>query len=204
MATTELRVSSGRQFKRFIVYSFFAWITPLFILIILAFAEYTDIFPSPYRPGFASSPCWFKKRRSLLVFFATPLFTVMLANVIFFISSSRMIVVTTQTSLKQQSKSQRRNFKLYLRLALLMGLTWVIGLIAGCIDAPFLWYLFVLLNSLQGLFIFIAFSCSSKVLSYLKNKFKITSRPKEFKSSSNSGTSGTALHTKPTTLTVHS
>lgn len=202
MATTELRVSSGRQMKRFLIYSFFTWMTPLFILTLLAFAQYTSLFSPPYRPGFSSPPCWFKQRRSLLVFFATPLFTIMLANVILFIASTRMIVMTGQTSIKQQSKLQRRNFKLYLRLALLMGLTWIVGLLAGYTDITFLFYAFVVLNTLQGLFIFIAFSCSSKVLGYLENKFKLTSRPGEFKSSSNSASSGSAFSTKPTTLMI--
>lgn len=205
MATTELRVSTGKQMKRFVIYSFFAWITPLFILIILAFAEYTDLFPMVYRPSFSTHPCWFKSRRALMVFFATPLFGIMLANFILFISSSRMIVMTTQTSsIKQQSKTQRRNFKLYLRLALLMGLTWVIGFIAGSSDMPILWYLFVVLNTLQGLFIFIGFTCSSKVVTYLKNKFKISSRPKDFKSSSQTASSGSAYNTKPTNLVTNS
>lgn len=202
MATTELRVASGRQTKRFLAYSFFTWITPLFILAVLAFAHYTSLFSPPYRPGFSGPPCWFKQRRSLLVFFATPLFAIMLANVVLFVASARMIVMTGQTSVKRQSTLQRRNFKLYLRLALLMGLTWTVGLVAGYTDAAFLFYAFVVLNTLQGLFIFVAFSCSSKVLGYLKNKFKLTSRPGEFKSSSNSASSGSAFSTKPTSLMI--
>lgn len=203
MATTELRVSSGKQIKRFVAYSFFTWVTPLFILMILALAQYTDKFPPAYRPGFMRAPCWFKQRRSLLVFFATPLFAIMLANVILFIASARMIVMTGNTSIvSQQSKLQRRNFKLYLRLALLMGFTWVVGLVAGYADWPFLFYVFVILNTLQGLFIFLAFSCSSKVRGYLKNKFKLTSRTKEFKSSSASASSASAFSTKPTTLMI--
>ena len=202
MATTELRVSSGRQMKRFLVYTFFTWTTPLFLLTLLAFAQYTSLFSPPYRPGFSTPPCWFKQRRSLLVFFAAPLFAIMMANVLLFVASARMIVMTSNTSIKQQSKPQRRNFKLYLRLALLMGLTWTVGLVAGYTDFTFLFYAFVVLNTLQGLFIFIAFTCSSKVLGYLENKFKLSSRPREFKSSSNSATSGSAFSTKPTTLII--
>ncbi|XP_035215885.1 uncharacterized protein LOC118189402 [Stegodyphus dumicola] len=200
MATTELRVSSGKQIVRFIVYTFFTWVTPLFIVILLAFAEYTDVVPLLYRPGFAKPRCWFKRKRALLVFFATPLIAIMLINILLFISSARMILMTTQSSIKQQNQSQRRNFKLYLRLALLMGLTWVVGLVAGYADISFLWYLFVILNTLQGLFIFIAFSCSTKVLNYIKEKFKMQSEPREYKSSSHSASTGSGCHTNSTNL----
>ncbi|XP_054711013.1 uncharacterized protein LOC129220609 [Uloborus diversus] len=196
MATTELRVSGGRQMRRFAAYTFFTWVTPLFVMILIAFAEYTDAFPLSYRPGFAKPRCWFKRRRALLVFFATPLIAIMLANLLLFLHSARMILMTTQTTIKQQSQSQKRNFKLYLRLALLMGLTWVVGLVAGYADIAALWYVFVVLNTLQGLFIFVAFSCTTKVLNHLRDKLKSKCKPREFKS----GSSGSACNTSSITV----
>ena len=45
-----------------------------------------------------------------------------------------------------------------------MGLTWITGLAAGFVDLEPVWYVFVGLNTLQGLFIFVAFTCNKKVL----------------------------------------
>ena len=50
------------------------------------------------------------------------------------------------------------------RLAVIMGLTWITGLAAGFVDLEPVWYVFVGLNTLQGLFIFVAFTCNKKVL----------------------------------------
>lgn len=57
-----------------------------------------------------------------------------------------------------------QDYKLYARLSTIMGLTWLTGLLASLVDAQPLWYLFVVLNSLQGLFIFIAFGCKRSKL----------------------------------------
>ncbi|CAL1291307.1 unnamed protein product [Larinioides sclopetarius] len=200
MATTELRVSSGKQLQRFVIYSLFSWGMPLSLTGILALAEFTDSFPVIYRPGFASPNCWFLKRRSLATFFFGPLVAIMLMNVILFFSSSRMILMTTQSSVKQQSQAQRRNFKLYLRLALLMGLTWIVGVVASYADVQLLWYLFCALNTFQGVFICIAFTFSSKVLKYLRDRLRKKSKPGEFRSTTHSASSGSGCLTNSTRL----
>ena len=43
----------------------------------------------------------------------------------------------------------RISYHLYLRLALLMGLTWLAGLVAGVLDLEPVWYVFLVLNTLQ-------------------------------------------------------
>lgn len=62
------------------------------------------------------------------------------------------------------------SFRLYVRLALLMGISWVLGIVAGYIDIPELWIVFIFFNTLQGLFIFVAFTCSSKTRRVLRTK----------------------------------
>ena len=55
------------------------------------------------------------------------------------------------------------NLRLYSRLAVIMGLSWVVGLAAGWLDFPPMWYAFVVLNTLQGVFIFASFTLAEKV-----------------------------------------
>ncbi|GFU45909.1 g-protein coupled receptor Mth2 [Nephila pilipes] len=174
IATTELRVSGGKQIKRFLAYSLFTWFAPLLLVCILVVAEYTSLFPLQYRPDFAEPHCWFKRGPSHLVFFAGPLFLIMVLNIVFFVCSSRIILITTHTSAKHQN--QARNFKMYLRLALIMGLTWIIGAIAAYCNIQILWYILNILNTLHGLFIFIFFTCSTKVRKYLKGKLNSSQR----------------------------
>ena len=58
---------------------------------------------------------------------------------------------------------RRVGFLLYIKLSTLMGLTWAFGLVASILDMPSLWYPFIILNSLQGIFIFVFFDLKWKV-----------------------------------------
>ncbi|KAK6637740.1 hypothetical protein RUM44_008162 [Polyplax serrata] len=170
IATFELRVSSGKQWKKFIAYSIWSWTAPL-ILMITAIA--IDMAPSGgvdiyVRPFFGVHSCWFGHRQALLIFFAAPFAAIMIANIGFFASSAHMIFSTTSTTRYTASGSTQRDFRLYIRLALVMGLTWLTGLFAGYLDIDALWYAFIALNTLQGLFIFLAFTCNDKVIRTVK------------------------------------
>lgn len=50
-----------------------------------------------------------------------------------------------------------QNARLYLRLSLIIGLTWTTGFIAIIVEVEFAWIIFIVLNCLQGLFIFTSF-----------------------------------------------
>jgi hypothetical protein len=141
------------------------WLLPALVVLAAVLVENAPVgsVPEAIRPAFAARPgiCWFTSRRSLLLFFAAPVSLVMLLNAVFFTSSALMIHTSSVT---------RTDFRLYLRLAVLMGVTWSVGLLAGFLDTPALWVIFVVLNSLQGLFIFLAFTCTRSVLKEVKDK----------------------------------
>lgn len=62
-----------------------------------------------------------------------------------------------------------KDYRLYCRLSTITGITWLVGLLASLVDhSDLLWYLFVVLNTLQGLFIFIAFGCKRSKLANLQ------------------------------------
>ncbi|KAG8277915.1 uncharacterized protein LOC124367750 [Homalodisca vitripennis] len=166
LATAELRVSAGKQWRKFTIYSMWSWLAPGIIVLSAFLIEKApeNSIPSEYRPDFAINSCWFGQRRALLLYFAVPLGVIMVLNTIFFGSSAHMIYSTTSTTKYTASAGTQRDFRLYIRLALVMGLTWVVGLIAGTLDNEGLWYAFIALNTLQGLFIFLAFTCTDKVI----------------------------------------
>ncbi|XP_049853010.1 uncharacterized protein LOC126334620 [Schistocerca gregaria] len=166
LATSELRVSSGKQWRKFAAYSAFCWAAPMLSVVVALAADAAPEggWPDELRPAFGVYTCWFGHRHALLVFFALPLAVVMVCNVAFFVSSARIIFATTSTTrFTSSGGGARRDFRLYVRLAIVMGLTWSVGLLAGYLDQEGLWYAFVALNTLQGLFIFLAFTCTEKV-----------------------------------------
>ncbi|XP_032791587.2 uncharacterized protein LOC116928587 isoform X2 [Daphnia magna] len=177
LATVQLRCSSsGQQWGKFILYSMYAWLLPALIVAAAVVVEYvdTDIFswmPTEYRPFFGRNVCWFGQRKAILIYFAAPLAVILSINLLLFINSAHMIRSTTAKSPTSSNQaSSRKQLGLYVRLALIMGLSWLAGLIAGAADFMPLWYVFVALCSLQGVFILLAYTCNPKVARSIRNR----------------------------------
>ena len=60
-----------------------------------------------------------------------------------------------------------------IQIASLMGFTWIFGYIAAFTDVEALWYIYIILNSLQGVFIFISFICNRQVGLLWSKKLKL-------------------------------
>jgi len=175
LATTQLRLSTGPQWGKFLVCCLVGWGMPAVLVLTAALIDRLQIqdIPDNYKPGFDHSQvglCWFSNRTALLVYFVGPFTAIMLLNVVFFVSSACMVYESSRSTATITTTGPRISFHLYLRLALLMGLTWLAGLLAGGLDLEPVWYVFLVLNTLQGLFILLFFTCSKKVINSLKDK----------------------------------
>ncbi|GIY29840.1 g_PROTEIN_RECEP_F2_4 domain-containing protein [Caerostris extrusa] len=71
--------------------------------------------------------------------------------------------------------SDKVRYFLYLKLSVVLGLAWTLGLIAGLTRMDAFWYPFIILNGLQGALIFIAFTIKRNILHMLAVKLKIRS-----------------------------
>lgn len=171
IATKELRVSSGKQWRKFFIYSACGWLVPAkFVLVALL----VDLCPmgevgQRFQPNFGRDACWFNNGQALLLFFILPVFVTLLCNVSFFIFSAVMIYSSHSMTRYSASPATKRDFRLYARLSLIMGMTWITGLVAGVANNTAMWILFILSNAFLGLFIFLAFTWRKAVLHGLKN-----------------------------------
>ncbi|XP_076332587.1 G-protein coupled receptor Mth2-like [Tachypleus tridentatus] len=171
LGAKEFRVVRGKQWRRFLIYSLYGWVSPLAIVIFAVAVDESENFSEEFRPGFGLfSNCWFSHRSAILVFFAVPMLVTMVANVVFFLMSAYWIKTAGSTINALQGKTPRRNCVVYFRLAVILGLTWIVGLIASYLDIYWLKCVFVLLNSSQGLFILLSFSCTTNVSAYIRVK----------------------------------
>jgi sterol desaturase/sphingolipid hydroxylase (fatty acid hydroxylase superfamily) len=106
---------------------------PAVIVGVAVAAEFsTDEVLEYLRPGYGVSECWFNSASSLLAFIVGPLSVVMILNAVLFFWSAYLIHATT--SEMRNAPSTHRDFRLYGRLALIMGMTWIIGLVAAFVD----------------------------------------------------------------------
>merc|ERR1719195_545626 len=150
LATTQLRLSAGPQWCKFLLYSGVGWLLPA---LATAAATTIDLMEFPEVPD------------SLLIYFIVPFCIIMFLNLVFFLMSGYFVWETSRSTAKITTSGPKTNFYLYARLSTLMGLTWITGIVAGALDIDYIWYVFLVLNTLQGLFILVFFSCSKKVMS---------------------------------------
>jgi hypothetical protein len=81
---------------------------------------------------YGGTKCYISNATSGLIFTVWPLMVIMVFKAIFFFWSANLI--RTMKPELGDATTNDTNFHLYARLALIMGLTWVVGLIAGYVD----------------------------------------------------------------------
>ena len=163
------------------------WLIPTLLTAFTIMMDFVVI-DNSFSPSFAQNLCWYNQRYALLMYFGIPIALCLIANIILFILTAIQLRKAFRNS-KAVSKQEQKNFQVYIRLCLLMGITWILGFITPFVDHVVLNSLFVILNALQGLFLFIAFVCQKKIWDFISMKSHAhdlsSSNPSSGSSSSN-------------------
>ncbi|KAL1447527.1 hypothetical protein MTO96_044263 [Rhipicephalus appendiculatus] len=167
---------SSRAVSRFLSYSVYAWLAPAILVAAASTLQYLKP-ESAWSPSYGLPYCWINRPLSLIAFFGAPVFVLLLANTVFFLLTARSIHLTTkQTKVARRSAStggasgEQGRLALYVKLAVVFGLTWVFGFAAALTGVQALWYPFIVLCSLQGAFIFLAFTFKRRVLQMVRDQ----------------------------------
>ena len=150
--------------NKFLFNAFYAWLSPALIVAIGASGD--DLYThSRFVPGYGKGLCWLTNGSGLLLFFALPMGILLLLNLLCYCLVIKSLVITSKSTalVHQNSDGNKRLFLIYVKLTTIMGFIWIFGFAATFADVPFLWYIFVVLNTLQGLFICVAFVCTKNV-----------------------------------------
>ncbi|CAH1775411.1 unnamed protein product, partial [Owenia fusiformis] len=161
--------SSDSSGLRFLVYSLIAWGIPLVIIAIALGLDFSDINPV-FKPmyGKGSDFCWISQRYPLIIFFLAPIGVTLVTNFGFFIPTAISLWRSMSERAKTMNKETEYPFGIYVKLFCLMGLTWIFAFIASFHTV--LWYVFIVLNASQGVYIFIAFVVRRPIWLNLWNK----------------------------------
>ena len=111
-----------------------------------------------YSPKYADPICWINDPEGLMLFFLGPLAMIMLSNMFLFSMSLRNICMVYRIKVEDIQKRRPDQILIYIKLSIVMGLTWVFGFLGNVVKNDIFWTLFVISNGLQGLFIFIGFA----------------------------------------------
>ena len=169
-------ISIGGQNKniRFLKYTCLSWGLPM---LFVGGCVLLDHFQVVFIGYGNEDACWLVSSDGKIIVFAVPIASVLLYNIgafshtIWAINSARK-QTTRVTSTRQDQKVV---LKIYLRLVTLMGFTWFFNFSAELIHKT-LKYPFVVLTSTQGVFIFVAFACKTRVLQLIRNSFSRSRR----------------------------
>ena len=153
----------GQGNKKFAFYSLYSWGFPTIVCCVALAVDHSNV-DLIWRPAFAKKLCWFSGKVGLLLFFVSPVALQILINIIIFIACcfylQRSKMPAGRTSMEQHE--QRQRFWLYLKLLILMGITWVVGFLVIPLDSDVLWYIFIILNASQGILLLIVYVVGKK------------------------------------------
>ena len=116
-----------------------------------------------------SRTCWIAQPNAILYVFAFPILMSVSINIICLI-----VCVTKLTRHNRgfdQSSLRSNQLVINFKLSLLTGSTWLFGFLPYLTGIQAFWYPFVVLNSLQGLFILIAFGLTKRTLTLFYQRF---------------------------------
>eukprot|EP00057_Strongylocentrotus_purpuratus_P026619 XP_011681093.1 PREDICTED: probable G-protein coupled receptor Mth-like 4 [Strongylocentrotus purpuratus] len=164
--TRSHRIQPSVQTLR-IVTRLVGWGVPLLLVIVALGLHLTenDVLPLEYGSG---RNCWVYPVLANIVFFIGPVVLSLVANVILFIITVVNICRTTKMTrgALQKNRSHKHvisELLIYFKISCLMGFSWLFGLVAALGTTSALWYLFITVNGLQGISVFLSFGVNARV-----------------------------------------
>ena len=130
-----------------------------------------------FRPKFGGFRCWYTQRYAMLIYFGVPVAISLLLNTFFFVTTSWNLRRAFKNSV---NPDKNHHFVVYVRLFIIMGITWIFGFISAFTDEFVVDLTFIILNALQGLFLFVSFVCNRSVLTEIR-KWRQEARKKNKK-----------------------
>ena len=172
--------------RSLVLHYILGWGIPLLLVTVSIVTNYSDV-DEQFSPDFGGFRCWYTQRFAMLLYFGVPIALSIILNIILYIWTSLNLHKAFKSG-THVIKRKRYHFVIYVRLFILMGITWIFGFISAFTDKIVIDFIFVILTSLQGLFLFISFICNKRVLSEIRKKTKSET------STSGKQTKSTPLH----------
>ena len=181
-------INAKNSRKHFAFYSLYVWLSSLIIISVCILLD--EMTAWSYRPKYGVSACWISNSKGLMAFLLIPLAVVILLNLFFFALSVRSICVTKRKSSELLQTNRNCEILIYIKLSTVMGLTWMFGYVATWVQNQVFWYLFVVFNGLQGLFIFCSFVLNRRVYLVVREylRLQIPTAEQHMKTSNNQPT----------------
>ncbi|PVD19457.1 hypothetical protein C0Q70_19946 [Pomacea canaliculata] len=151
------------------------WLLPLLVVVCLGVMDHYGIYNVGYATG---GQCYIGTCSSILWLMIVPMSATFLFNFscyVFALSTivhtSKMLRHATISSQGGPNLADKRRLLVYIRITLIMGLTWAFYFAAVFVPLIELWIVNIVLNSSQGLYFLISFVLKRRVRIMLRDRF---------------------------------
>ena len=166
LASRLIQVDPKQNRKRFVIYCLISWLIPLLIVSICITLNYTtaDIINYGRENGIGSSSCWINDFNSAVVVFLVPIATATLLQSIIFIIICALLCLSRRNKGKDSARDNNPPyFRILFALYVSSNIMWLFAFLALLIGSLWAWYPFAVLQSSQGLVLFLGFFGTKKV-----------------------------------------
>uniref|UniRef100_T1PGE5 Methuselah n=1 Tax=Musca domestica TaxID=7370 RepID=T1PGE5_MUSDO len=178
------------QRKRFCLYSIYAWGIPACLTLIVIALQNSNM-NELYKPGIGDNYCWLKTNdwSAMMYFFGINLIIVLIDITFFTMTYFKITVMQRDIDKiirndtiegRHQLRTHKNNFGLFLRLFLIMGVSWLLDIVSYIETIVYpndinpIYYVSDFMNAILGLLIFVCFVLKPKVLSLIKKRCQQT------------------------------
>ncbi|KAL3202459.1 hypothetical protein MRX96_042492 [Rhipicephalus microplus] len=143
----------------FSAYCLIAWGAPSVIAGLCAVLNWTVPPSFPLSPRYGRFGCWIGSVGAQAVFFLLPMMLLLLLDLCLY---AHIVIHIRNTSSQMASfdfkgGGQRSHMALFVKLALIMGTTWVLGFVGAFVDVVAVDVIVIVLVGLQGVYLFFGF-----------------------------------------------
>jgi hypothetical protein len=176
------------ELHSFLLYSLYAWGTPLIICVIAVILDQHSTVDIDYA---GDRICWLQPVMAVVIAFAVPLALCLFYSLLLFIilgvsfcrESKAGAMAKRETLDKHKTLSRiQQQIKIFLGAFCLLSLSWILAFLAAISGIEWLWYVFMVVTILQGIFLFIVFVLNQKVRGLYATVCKKKPEPKQLTS----------------------
>lgn len=150
-----------------LIYMIIGWGIPLVIVVITMIVNLTSYGFVRYRTGTDGDQglCWIDNDVALIISTVIPISIALIVNtVIFFFIVSLIFFMSRNMPKDIQRKQTTAHVRVVLGVFVVLGITWVFGFVILLFDQSWTWYIFVILNNNQAVWIAICFLATKKIV----------------------------------------
>ena len=166
-ARLQLCLSSKESRRMFLVYFLIGWSIPLAIVVTTLIVNFNPstshlVLYGRLEDG-QDGLCWLNHKTSAILAFIVPISVSLLVNLTLLVVISVILIQAVGNHMNLKHSAPYAYLRVYAAVFFSSGATWVFGFVALVADRDWAWYPFIILNSVQGFLLFIAFMLTRKV-----------------------------------------